>query len=125
MKSFESRSRKKKRTNRVVNSYHACCYCKKLTLHIQDHLLRIHSSESDVRQIRNITDEGNDRLKQIKAKMPLSDMLRAKGDHLHNLDVIQKKKGELLLFRRPTNSFNHHNSGPCPLCLSWMMKNSI
>ncbi|MEW8545003.1 MAG: hypothetical protein AB2693_15875, partial [Candidatus Thiodiazotropha sp.] len=42
-----------------------------------------------------------------------------------NLQVLSEKKGELLVFRRPKDTFNHEMFGPCPKCLEWMLKSSL
>ena len=102
---------------RVQNSCHACFYCGKLRSHIQDHLNRTHASEQEMKTILECND--------INKKEELKSLLRAKGDHKHNREVIYKKCGELLLYRRPTEGFKHEEFGACIECLEWMKTTSI
>ena len=107
----------KKKSDRVQNQRHACVFCKALKTHIQDHMLRKHKDTRQVRAILQCTSE--------KEKDKLKDLLRAEGDHEHNIRVTTDGKGELLLFRRPTEEFDHKDYGPCLVCKEWMLKKSI
>ncbi|CAH1798019.1 unnamed protein product, partial [Owenia fusiformis] len=56
----------------------------------------------------------------------LSCDVRAKGDHLHNLRILAKQEGLLLLRRRPkTETFNVKDFGPCPECMEWMTVSAL
>ena len=50
----------------------------------------------------------------------LQTLLRNKGDNLHNLSVVNKKDGELLVSRRAKGLFDHREYGPCPECNEWI-----
>ena len=119
---------KKKKNNRVITSNHACYYCGVLRTHIQDHLLRKHADESDVKRIKNMlpSDKKSPNWqKEQEEVQPYMDMLRAMGDNEHNKMVLEKQKGQMLLYRRPTANFDHREYGPCPKCLLWLRRNSL
>ncbi|XP_030843815.1 uncharacterized protein LOC115924951 isoform X2 [Strongylocentrotus purpuratus] len=116
--SFDQRSGKKKKSNRVQNAVHACFYCGKIVQHIPIHTLAKHSQEDDVLEMINM--DGDQRGKESR-----QDILRARGDHKHNLKVFNQQKGELILYRRPTGEFDHRMYGPCPECLEWLKLNSL
>ena len=117
IKSHESKTAHKKTNDRVYNSVHACVYCGKLYTHIRPHLLRKHSKQETIETILKSIDKDfvNDTY----------DKLRASGDDAHNCKVITNGAGELILSRRPVQTFQSQNYGPCPKCREWMMKNSI
>ena len=48
--------------------------------------------------------------------------MSAKMDNCHNLECLKKGKGEILLFRRPTEKFDIEAYGPCPQCFTWTSK---
>ncbi len=61
-------------------------------------------------------------IKEIKQKKrkKLLDIIRASGDHVHNVEVLREKKGELILVRRPVTMLNIEDYGPCPNCKEWL-----
>ena len=116
-----------KKQARVYNSYHACVYCHKLVQHIPSHIKR-HRNEQKVREVVAMYPEDRDvgEIRNKKMKCYLSNMfaLRAQGDHNHNTKVLQNKRGELLLNRRP-KELNLQEFGPCPKCYDWMKMFSL
>jgi hypothetical protein len=52
-------------------------------------------------------------------------MLRLKGNDAHNQQVKLVEKGELMLSRRPMESFKTADYGPCPHCSDWMLKTTL
>ena len=121
LKSDKCKSGKLKK-GRVYNSYHACFLCKKLVQHIPTHIKQ-HSTVPEVRKVVDKTSV------DYKAHMKIYEgnlsLLRAKGDHFHNLRVIEAKEGELFMSRRPKEEFQHENYGPCPKCFEWLKINSL
>jgi hypothetical protein len=109
---------KKKKNNRTQNTRHACKFCGKLVGHVQDHINRNHKNEKEVKDIYLCID--------IKLKEKKKDILRIEGDHRHNKKVVEEKKGEMILSRRPPDdNFDHTNYGPCVSCKLWLLKNSL
>ncbi|XP_061190500.1 uncharacterized protein LOC133198421 [Saccostrea echinata] len=101
-----------KKLDRVYNQKHCCFICRKMVLHLPDHLWRCHKSHLAVKEALSSNQKGR------------FDQIRAKGDHLHNIKVVKEGKGELILSRR-RESFNSQEFGPCPECLEWMHLKSI
>ena len=126
--SAETNNGRVKKRQRLQNSVHACVYCGLLVQHIQVHVFAKHHDEKDVKELQeklHSGKKGKKRKEKLDAKMPLSDHLRARGDHKHNMCVLEKGKGELLLYRRPKERFDHKDFGPCPNCEEWMLADSL
>ena len=132
---------KKGKTKTTVRPYdivHACRYCGELRTNIQIHLEKVHKDKPGVVDIVQRRDSLNKEIRagreqdkrEIKEKMKVlkgkQDLLQYEGDHLHNVQVIKEKHGEIILGRRPTDikDFNHQNFGPCPGCLMWLTLSS-
>ena len=107
---------KKKKTDRVYNSYHNCTYCDKLCSNFAQHMKRRHLKEADVEKIYAISDEKK-RRRQIA-------LLSAEVDHIHNIKV-KNEGGEILLYRRPSRDFQFDSFGPCPSCFLWISKKML
>ena len=109
--------------------YHACIYCGEMASNIQAHLLT-HTTKPAILEIldlkkqlepRTCTEE-NRKLLQNKIQSKQNN-LRMEGDHFHNVAVMEKKKGELLVCRRPADMESFHSStcGPCNKCHKWFL----
>ena len=113
---------------RVQNQKHCCLKCGRMVLHLGDHL-KIHKGDGEIDAI--IAGKENQKVvkkdKQIKGQPRLSaqELYPNRGDHRHNMAVLKKKKGELIVARRPSTSFSVSNYGPCPKCLLWMTKTNL
>ena len=116
----------KNKGERSHDVVHACIYCKKLVASIQSHLEHVHKHEESVEMCLSL------KIKIDGCRNPetkkgwqqqlhqLQDLLRYKGDNIHNIKVIKQKKGELLIYRRSKDSkFHASNFGPCPSCCMW------
>ncbi|XP_014676676.1 PREDICTED: uncharacterized protein LOC106816566, partial [Priapulus caudatus] len=116
MKTSLDRKGSKKKLNRVYNSYHACLFCDKLVQHIPAHM----KTHKDIKEVKALFQEA----KQTNED-PDFNSLRSRGDDRHNCKVINSGKGEVLLSRRPTDSFSTSKYGPCPKCRDWMLLTTI
>ncbi len=124
-RSETSKKGKRKRCPRVYNAKHPCPFCKKMILRFSQHVLAVHKDKPQVKEILRLNLESEDteetrktKVKERKAKL---DILRLKGSHEHNLMVLRKGKGEIILGRRrETDKFDVTNYGPCPGCLEWL-----
>ena len=64
-------------------------------------------------------------LKRSERKLPLK-LLRLKGNHYHNISVLDEKKGEIILSRRSNNKhFDLAQYGPCPNCYDWIKLSTL
>ena len=107
-----------KKLDCVFKSKHACFYCGKFICKPVEHLEEKHSEEKGMKEILQLTKE-----KDVDAhRKNLVTMLRNKGNHKHNLAVIEAESGELLLSRRPQGegSFLAASYKPCPSCFAWV-----
>ena len=114
-----------------VQARQACLYCKKIVAHIQPHLLSRHADEKQVRkgygldnQQEATTSNKHPKHKKVMQEIPLKDKIILQGNHTHNMAVLENG-GEFILSRRPKDSFNHEEYGPCPNCLDWMKRTTI
>ena len=114
-------------TGREYDLVHACLYCRKLRTNIQTHLFNVHSHEQEVKEITKLekTKEQysslEDKKKIEKMIMRQKNILRNKGDNLHNINVCNSKEGELILSRRRSGDFDSSVYGGCPECGEWMI----
>ena len=106
---------KAKKHSRVHDFYHACVYCHKLFSNITNHLRNKHKQNSEVKRIIDLGVGEHTR----KTRRRLWDILRNRGDHLHNMEVLKRKNGRAILSRRPS-VFKFASFGPCPNCLEWI-----
>ena len=116
---------KKKKHERVYNLRHSCLFCKKLFVGISQHLLFVHKKRPDVIKIRKIkfkdvNDSPAERRNKVRERKAMLDLLRIKGDHQHNLNVLAEKKGEFIVGRRPQGTFDVSEYGPCSNCQNWL-----
>lgn len=127
--SLTTKTGKKKKCSRVYNSRHCCPFCKKLFLNFSQHFLgKQHEEEPEVIEIAGIkvlrNDSPQEKAAKEKQRKKLLTILRNRGDNEHNNNVMAKKKGEIILTRRPTEgddgSFSVEEYGPCPMCLEWL-----
>ncbi|XP_062574168.1 uncharacterized protein LOC134236011 [Saccostrea cucullata] len=111
---------KMKKSNRVYNSKHPCPFCYQFQTNFSHHVLsKKHAKEREVQEI--LKHEAN----SIERKR-LMNILRLKGEHQHNLEVIEKKAGEFLLGRRNTNGdFDYEEYTPCPNCYEWIKPSNL
>ncbi|XP_052229409.1 uncharacterized protein LOC127843707 isoform X6 [Dreissena polymorpha] len=102
----------KKKHSRVYNNYHACYYCKELFLHIPVHM-KTHRNISEVRH-------------ELKKTQPDFSSLRKLGDDQHNRDVVNQKKGELIIARKSNEkTLDITKYGPCVNCREWMLLSGL
>ena len=111
--------------SRPYDVYHACIYCGEMASNIQAHLLR-HNTKPAILELQDLKQQlvtcTKENQKQIQNQIQLKqNNLRLEGDHLHNVSVIDKKEGELLVCRRPADMESFHSStcGPCHKCHKW------
>ena len=88
---------------------HYCYYCpsdvRKTQIH--RHLRLMHADEKEMKEVRNEKDSTIGGLKMT--------LLKLKGDHLHNLEVVRQKRGYLQAARAATNAVADEFV-PCAFC---------
>ncbi|XP_041464862.1 uncharacterized protein LOC121415637 [Lytechinus variegatus] len=81
-----------------------------------------HHDEQEVVEIMSHDKQSKEIQKKVKGSSGNA-ILRNKGDNMHNVKVLHKKSGELLLSRRlneDETSFAKEDYGPCPSCFEWL-----
>lgn len=109
-----------KKKKRTYNKQNACVFCGCLVqVLIGRHLLAVHKDEPDVAAIHVLND-------QAERKRRL-DLLRNRGNFLHNQQVIDAGVGQIILMRRPHtfHDLDYEDYGPCPLCLGYVLLKDI
>ncbi|KAJ8050396.1 hypothetical protein HOLleu_03587 [Holothuria leucospilota] len=83
------------------------------------HMEKAHKEEHDVKVALAMTDE--------KKKQAYFNRLRLKGNHYHNVRVLQTGTGQLLVLRRPKEGQAHSTEDytPCPDCLGYVYKRDL
>ena len=116
----------KNRSGRCYNKRQSCYYCEKLVSSISHHLECSHGNEPEVARIlalKPLTEKCPLKKKSLIAERKrLFGILRNRGNHQHNIGVLEKGEGEVILMRRPTSDFNVDDFGPCPDCQGWLVK---
>ena len=109
-----------KNKTRTYDKRQACYYCKKLYLKIARHYKQQHEREREVRIALSFPKGSSNRKKQLEK-------LRLLGNYHHNLRVLQSKKGELIVSRRPStsNRCNPNDFLPCSYCLGFIRRQEL
>lgn len=115
LKSRVTKNGKVKKSDRVYNSRHPCPFCTKWQTNFSHHILsKQHAEEPEVLEIMKLESSSKERKRLIN-------ILRLRGEHQHNVQVIKEKQGEMLLARRSvSHSFCIDDYTPCPNCLEWI-----
>ncbi|XP_033725026.1 uncharacterized protein LOC117315012 [Pecten maximus] len=126
-KTYVYKKNQNSKFGRMYDKLHACIFCERLISNIQSHLGRRHRTEDEIKDIRDLkrkikkADESSKKGLELKKKY-LQNLLRNRGDNLHNKKVLAAKEGEILIKRRKRdNAFNVQDYGPCPDCEEWIV----
>ena len=130
VKRYQKGSNENSKTGRTYDLVHCCYFCHDLFTNIQTHIENKHCHKEEVKDIKllkqkredcNTLDEKTELMKEIRRKVSI---LRNKGDNWHNMAVMRKGEGEILLSRRTQSKFNIKHYGPCPECFEWIQLES-
>ena len=91
-----------------------CLYCSKPQSKITRHIKGQHSEEPDV-------------VKYMTAKTQEEEnyhltMIRNRGNHLHNCDVMEKGEGQLVAVHRPSSNADPNDYHACRYCFGWFAR---
>lgn len=107
---------------RMRNKSYCCFLCHKSVIHLSKHLITVHSNETMIAKILALPK--NSRSRRVEFAK-----ITREGNFYHNCEVLQSKKGELILLRRPTpdeqKKYTYINYGPCPDCLGFLLKKNM
>ena len=103
---------------------HCCLYCQKSVSKMARHLIDCHRLENEVKKAYDLPVKSPQRRK-------LLEQLMCVGDYYHNMDVLEKGFGDLIVLRRPTEQeclarqIQYSDYTPCPGCLGFVMKREL
>jgi hypothetical protein len=63
--------------------------------------------------------------KDAKKRQQMLCYIRNRGTHLHNLEVMRKMEGTMIVARRPTQNVNHASYGPCRYCFGYYVQKDL
>ena len=94
-----------------------CFFCGEAQTQIQRHWMAKHKDEQEVIKLAALKDK-SERVRFIT-------ILRNKGNHLHNCEVIRAGKGDLLVTYRPKSGANADDYRPCESCWCYLRKTEL
>ena len=95
-----------------------CLYCGNLRSKLPDHLTAKHDEDEDVISWNEETDPSTKNKKYIR--------IRNLGNHLHNIRVLRKREGHLIVKYRPNGeNANPDKYGPCPYCYGYYPRREL
>lgn len=97
---------------RVWDKHQVCVYCEKLYAKLPRHMEAAHSTEIEVAEILSLNKKSKERSKKWE-------ILRNKGNHAHNVQVLQKGSGYIIPVKRPTFLVSASLYLPCKQCLGY------
>ena len=105
---------------RVYDKSNSCFYCNKEFLKVARHLQQVHFDEAEVKKALAYKANDSNRKKQFEK-------LCRMGNFNHNMTVLELKKGELKVVRRPSANMdiNSSNYMPCTFCHGFFLKSLL
>ena len=113
-KIFVMRTNNDKVLGRKYDKVMYCLYCSKPQTRVSRHLKVHHRDQPDV-------------VKYMTAKTQEEEnyhltMMRNKGNHRHNYDVMEKGEGQLVVVYRPNHNADPKDYRPCRYCFGWFAR---
>lgn len=107
---------KNTKNQRVWDKKIYCPFCPQKISKFAEHIIARHMSEKEVYNISCLEKNSSPRKKEI-AK------LRDLGNYLHNVNVVQEKKGEIVFGKRPSQRSNVdlNRYSPCNNCYKFLI----
>ena len=100
--------------SKVKNRKLACLYCGLVIFQVQRHMTRRRSDEHDVAQA----------LASAKKQLLLQHLMR-QGIYKHNIEVLRKNDGILIVSRAPVTARKAGDYLPCQFCLQFFVKREL
>ena len=108
-----------------------CLFCGRLDPKLPRHYRLKHKSEPQVKQLISLDevkgDDEDSKASKKKMKFSLIDQLKKKGTHVHNMAVLSKGKGELVVEKRPSEGSKKGYTEflPCEYCFGWYYRKDL
>lgn len=97
---------------RVWDKHQYCVFCSKAFAKLPRHMESAHSGEREVAEALMYDKKSKERSKKWE-------ILRNKGNHSHNVEVLKKGEGFIIPVKRPTKSVSASCYLPCKQCLGY------
>ena len=97
---------------------HFCKFCMTAQSKLSRHMFLKHMDEAEVAAVACIP------LKSRRRKVLLRKLLND-GDYQHNVDVLEKKAGEIIPFKRPSSSSSFDQFIPCEYCHAMFVRRNL
>ena len=94
-----------------------CYFCGESQTQVQRHWMSKHRNEAEVIHLVALKDKA-EKLRSIT-------ILRNKGNHLHNCDVLRTGQGDFLVTYRPKPGASADDYRPCESCWCYLRKNEL
>jgi hypothetical protein len=105
----------------VYDKINYCTYCMKaISSKISRHLLSVHKADSRVSDILTLPKRSPERMAKLE-------LLANKGNFKHNLEVIKRNEGFLVVGRRESNLKDYKSTSylPCNFCKKFILKKTL
>ena len=102
---------------RTYDKLQYCLFCKHPQKKIARHLQTMHKNEQEVEDY--VAEEDKTKKSEMLSK------LRNIGNHLHNVEVIRKQEGELVVKYQPDEDVPYTDFMPCKSCFAYFGKSSL
>ena len=115
--------------SRVWDKRYCCVYCEKPYAKIARHFEDKHKTEADVAKLIDLIPTKHDAKETKKLKFSMRrkiiDDLRRKGNYNHNIVVLKRGFGELIVKRCPTKTVLYTSFLPCEFCLDFYYRKDL
>ncbi|XP_054272031.1 uncharacterized protein LOC128992470 [Macrosteles quadrilineatus] len=111
---------KKNDRGKVIRTGHCCMFCYKVMNKLHRHFQVKHSTEIEIAKLLAMP------INSLVRRNGFIDLARI-GDYHHNIEVLSKKSGKLIVVRRPSlgEEFSYRKYTPCPYCLGFLLKKHL
>lgn len=120
---------KNTKEKRLWDKKQVCIYCSRTFAKLPRHLETMHPGEPEVKKLLSLAADKGDtpETKKLKIKMrkDILDELKRKGNYSHNIRVLKKGAGELIVKRCPTKQLDFSNYLPCHHCFEFFFKKDL
>ena len=116
-KIFVMKTNNDKLLGRKFDKVAYCPYCSKAQSKLPRHLRTHHKEEPDVVKLLKAESQ--------KEQLHVLTMIRNRGNHLHNYDVMEKGEGQLIVVSRPDYNADPNDYQPCCHCLGWFVRKAM
>ena len=103
---------------KISRKKHFCRYCGEAMEQIIRHVEARHSTEDDVKDLLNADKKSRERAR-------LTTLMKNRGNFEHNIEVLRRKEGTLIVVRSPSVAVSAGYYYPCTQCYGFFSKNDV